>query len=232
MKRLLSVVLVSVMLLSVAIIPAFGFSDDAVRIYRRNFTDKYVKPYDAADGYYFYFEQYYHYADEASPDESEPDWVLVYAGDMSYTDGKVKKLVSDRVFFADESSSPFVFKYAVYDVKEDTFYDLDDSLLEKYEGLDEALRVEKAGAPLGDADMDKRLSVMDATQIQMAMARMLEFDAKDDLSEYSDLGGDVKYISDFDQDGVRSVMDATAIQFRIAKIGEDPEDPTEPTDMM
>lgn len=232
MKRLLSVVLVSVMLLSVAIIPAFGFSDDAVRVYRRNFTDKYVKPYDAADGYYFYFEQYYHYADEASPDESEPDWVLVYAGDMSYTDGKVKKLVNDRIFVADESSSPFVFKYAVYDVKEDTFYDLDDSLLEKYEGLDEALRVEKAGLPLGDADMDMRLSVMDATQIQMAMARMLEFDAKDDLSEYSDLGGDVKYISDFDQDGVRSVMDATAIQFRIAKIGEDPEDPTEPTDMM
>lgn len=232
MKRLLSVVLVSVMLLSVAIIPAFGFSDDAVRIYRRNFTDKYVKPYDAADGYYFYFEQYYHYADEASPDESEPDWVLVYAGDMSYTDGKVKKLVSDRVFFADESSSPFVFKYAVYDVKEDTFYDLDDSLLEKYEGLDEALRVEKAGAPLGDADMDERLSVMDATQIQMAMARMLEFDAKDDLSEYSDLGGDVKYISDFDRDGVRSVMDATAIQFRIAKIGEDPTEPTEPDEMM
>ncbi len=214
MKKLISFLLVLVLVLSVAMVSAFSFSDDSVRYYRKNFTDKYVEPYDAADGYYFYFEQYHHYEDENDPD-SEIDWVLVYAGDMSYTDGKVKQKIADRIFFADESSSPFTFKYAVYDVKEDEFYALEDALFDKYDGLKEAFLKEEAGVAglkIGDIDQDKKLTVLDATSIQRAAAQLEAFSAEDDLSDYTDCGGDQKFVSDFDGDGVRSVLDATGIQ--------------------
>lgn len=219
MKRLVSILIVVAMLLSVTTISAFGFSDDSVRYYRKNFTDKYVKPYDAADGYYFYFEQYHHYEDETNPD-SAIDWVLVYAGDMSYEQGKVKQVIADRIFFADESSSPFAFKYAVYDVKADEFYALEDLLFEKYDGLKEAFLKEEtgvAGLKIGDIDQDKKLTVMDATTIQRAVADLEAYSVEDDLSAYADLGGDLKYVSDFDQDGKRTILDATGIQIYVAQ---------------
>ncbi len=228
MKRFLSL-LIAVVILSTTMISALAFSDDSVRYYRKNFTDKYVKPYDAADGYYFYYEQYHHYQDETDPD-SMIDWVLVYAGDMSYTQGKVKQVVGNRVFYADESSSPFVFKYAVYDVKEDKFYPISNELFEKYDGLYEAFDNEEAGVAgmkLGDVDLDKKLTILDVTHIQRVCAQLETFSEADDLSAYKDLGGDQKYISDFDRDGVRSILDATGIQMHLAKNPEkeEPEDP-------
>ncbi|MBQ8860980.1 MAG: dockerin type I repeat-containing protein [Ruminococcus sp.] len=232
MKRLLSFVLVFAMIISVAVIPAFSFSDDSVRYYRKNFTDKYVKPYDAADGYYFYYEQYHHYIDENDPD-SEIDWVLVYAGDMSYEQGKVKQVVGRRIFFADESSSPFVFKYAVYDVEKNEFYPISDELFEKYDGLYDAFHREEAGVAgikIGDADFDKKLTVIDATVIQRAIAKISDFNEKDDLSEYQDCGGGLNYVSDFDRDGERTVLDATRIQRYLAQNPN--EEPTEDDDMM
>ncbi|MBQ8539153.1 MAG: hypothetical protein IJ433_05840 [Ruminococcus sp.] len=105
MKKFMCVLLTLIMILSVVIMPASAFSDDSQRLYRKNFTDKYVKPYDAADGYYFYFEQYYSY--ENNDPSGDIEWVLVYAGDMNYTDGKIKQVVGSRVFYADEASSPF-----------------------------------------------------------------------------------------------------------------------------
>ncbi|MBR2715977.1 MAG: hypothetical protein IKB73_07230 [Ruminococcus sp.] len=230
MKKLVSFVLIVVLLVTASVLPAMCFSDDSVRYYRKNFTDKYVKPYDAADGYYFYFEQYHHYVDENDPD-SEIDWVLVYAGDMNYTQGKVKQTVSNRIFLADESSSPFAFKYAVYDVKLNEFYPISDALFEKYDGLEEAFLKEEvgvAGLKIGDIDQDKKLTVLDATAIQRANAWLEDYKAEDDLSAYADLGGDLKYVSDFDRDGARSVMDATGIQLYLVEHPEiDNEDPSE-----
>lgn len=231
MKKL-SCILLVVVLLCASVVPAFAaFSDDSVRYFRKNFTSKYVKPFDAADGYYFYFEQYHHYVDDTDPD-SAIDWVLVYAGNMEYKQGKVKQAVGRRIFFADESSSPFVFKYAVYDVDRDEFYPINDELFDKYDGLEEALYREEvgvAGMKLGDADRDKKLTVLDATIIQRASAELAQFDAADDLSDYRDLGGSVTYISDFDRDGVRSVMDATGIQLYLV---EHPEIDDDDDDMM
>ena len=219
MKKFICLILAFVLMISVSVTPVFAmFSDDQVRIYRKNFTQKYIKPHDAADGYYFYFEQYYHYTDKT---QQEIEWVLVYGGDMSYTKGKCALVMGDRVFFADEKSSPFVFKYAVYDVKEDKFYDLSQNLLVKYEGLEEALRIEKAGTPFGDADFDSKLTVIDSTIIQRAVARVGKFDRRDDISSF---GSSVQYVSDFDKDGDRSVMDATGVQMAVAKMGVDPDD--------
>lgn len=229
MKKILSFVLIFVITISLSAVTFASFSDDSVRIYRKNFTDKYINPYDAADGYYYYFEEYYHYTDET---ESKIDWVLVYAGDMSYTNTRAKKLVDKRIFIEEKTSNPFPFKYAVYDVKEDEFYEIDDSLLTKYDGLSKALRIAKAGLPLGDVDGDKILTVIDAAEIQLCMAELKQFKDSDDISSYQDMGGQLKYISDFDNDGVRTVMDASAIQIYLVNEGTDIIEPTEPDEMM
>ena len=220
MKKFLCLLL-AMMLLIMSVVPTLALSDDSVRYYRKNFTSKYVKPYDAADGYYFYYEQYHHYVGD------DIDWVLVYAGDMSYKAGKVKQVVGEMIFFADESSSPFVFKYAVYDVKKDEFYPISNALFDKYDGLYEAFHNEETGIGgymIGDADMDKVLSVMDATLIQLSLVGLSDFNENDDLSAYKNIDGDLKYVSDYDRDGVRSVMDATGIQYYIVN-NPTPEDP-------
>lgn len=165
MKKILCIVLTLIVVFTACLTSVSAFSDDSIRLYRKSFTDKYVKPYDAADGYYFYFEQHYGYENNNS--DGDIEWVLVYAGDMSYQKGKFKQVVSSRVFYSDEISSPFKFKYAVYDVKADEFYDLSDELIAKYDGLYDALIDENAGVPLGDADMDKELSILDATQFRL-----------------------------------------------------------------
>lgn len=221
MKKFMCVLLTLIMILSVVIMPASAFSDDSQRLYRKNFTDKYVKPYDAADGYYFYFEQYYSY--ENNDPSGDIEWVLVYAGDMNYTDRKIKQVVGSRVLYADDASSPFKFKYAVYDVKEDMFYDLSDELILKYDGLNDALIVENAGVSLGDADMDRELSIMDATQIQLACAKLAEFDDNDALPEYVDCGDNFTYISDINRDGERNIMDATGVQIHLVEHPQKPE---------
>ena len=218
MKRTVALILCIITIALVAIVPAnAAFSDDSVRYFRKNFTSKYVKPYDAADGYYFYFEQYHHYADETDPD-SEIDWVLVYGGNMSYTDGKIKQAVGRRILLENEASTPFAFRYAVYDVAKDEYYPIDEALFDKYEGLEQAFYQEDvgpSGMKLGDADRDKKLTVLDATIMQRVAAQLQEFDKEDDISDYKDMGGNIDYISDFDRDGTRSVMDATGLQVYI-----------------
>lgn len=228
MKKIISIVLTLIIVLTSCVMSVSAFSDDSPRLYRKNFTDKYVKPYDAADGYYFYFEQYYGY--ENNDPEASIEWVLVYAGDMSYKKGKIKQVVASRVFYSDEISSPFKFKYAVYDVKADEFYDLSDELIEKYDGLYDALINENAGVPLGDADVDKELSILDATQIQLACARMTRFDENDALSEYTDCDGNFTYISDINRDGERDIMDATGVQMHLVEHPQKPD--SDPDDMM
>lgn len=215
MKKILSFVLVAILLVTIAV-PAFSaFSDDEIKLYRRKFTEKYISDYDAADGYYVYHELYYHYVNESTPD-GEIDWVLVFCSDMRYTKIDIKQVVGDRVLIDDVQSSPFAFRYAVYDVKEDVFVAVSDEALEKYEGLDKALDEENIGILIGDADRDKILTVLDATQIQKAEAQIIEYSEADDLREYNDCGGDLAYITDFDRDGIRTVLDATSIQKKLA----------------
>ena len=228
MKKILCIVLTLIVVFTACLTSVSAFSDDSIRLYRKSFTDKYVKPYDAADGYYFYFEQYYGY--ENNDPDGDIEWVLVYAGDMSYQKGKFKQVVGSRVFYSDEISSPFKFKYAVYDVKADEFYDLSDELIAKYDGLYEALIDENAGVPLGDADMDKELSILDATQIQLACARITKFDENDALTEYTDCESGFTYISDINRDGERDIMDATGVQLYLVEHPQKPD--FGPDDMM
>ena len=59
---------------------------------------------------------------------------------------------------------------------------------------------------LGDVDRDGEISVIDATELQMYMAKKVE------------LSSEQIPLSDTDKDGEISVLDATAIQMYMAKI--------------
>ena len=91
-----------------------------------------------------------------------------------------------------------------------------------YPGLSEAITVIYTSKQIGDIDGDKKLSVIDATVIQQALAGVVEFPVSDacEVSEDTDWRArgltKLNYFSDFDKDGERTVMDATAIQMHLA----------------
>lgn len=60
---------------------------------------------------------------------------------------------------------------------------------------------------IGDVDGDSELSIMDATEIQMVIAKL--------KPSFDD---NIKAITDVDNDGELSILDATAIQLKLAKI--------------
>ena len=110
---------------------------------------------------------------------------------------------------------PFHTGYAIYDAQLNEIIDIEKADISKYPDFEKGLEEARVGNPFGDADMDSKLTVMDATFIQRALAQMCEFSKFDD-TYYKVDGVVLKYISDFDRDGERTVMDATAIQHKLA----------------
>lgn len=204
--------------------PEPGFGDIPVNYYEDRFVEEYVGTFEGFTPDYYYDELYYHY-----DENGKRDWVLVNATNMTASPWEVQETVADRVFYNASEIHPFNFGYGVYDVENDCFAGLTNKILEKYDGLYDAMVELKIGIPLGDADSDRVLSVMDATFIQRAEAQLVEYDRFDCLYGYGSIGGfEVKYISDFNLDGERNVLDATAIQRKIARVDEgDVEDPGE-----
>ncbi|MBR2715976.1 MAG: hypothetical protein IKB73_07225 [Ruminococcus sp.] len=220
MKKIVSLFLVMVMILAMSLIPAYAAQNliEGEFLYEYKFVEEYIEPNAWVDeDIYIYNERYYHHVDENDP-ESEIDWVYVNAYSNMVMDWLVKTMVADRIFYDYNESIPFSFGDAIYDVKNECFVELGNGMLDKYDGLREMLEELNIGDKLGDADRDGKLTVMDATYIQMVSAGMCEYDAKDDIREFYALGDAVDYISDFDRDGERTVMDATAIQMKLAGI--------------
>lgn len=198
-----------------------GYGDIPVNYYEDRFVEEYVGTFEGFTPEYYYDELYYH-CDE----NGKRDWVLVYATNLTASPWEVQETVADRIFFNAAEIHPFNFGYGVYDVENDCFAGLTNKILEKYDGLYDAMVELKIGIPLGDADDDRVLSVMDATFIQRAEAQLVEYGRFDCLYGFGSIGGfEVKYVSDFNLDGERNILDATAIQRKIAKINvEDVED--------
>ncbi len=163
-----------------------------------------------------YIELYYHYTDLDNL-HGEIDWALIRAS-RQYTQPSFSAVVmGDRVLYTDSIYSPFWYTYGIYDAKKDTFVPIIyDDILTEYDGLAECLNSLRIGYPLGDADLDNKLSILDATYIQRALAKLCDFKNKDDISGFST--DDQKYISDINRDGKRTILDATAIQFKLAKL--------------
>lgn len=187
------------------------------------FEDTFKKQYysDHPDEYQYasYSELYYHHTDENDP-QSEIDWVLVNASGNMCMPWLVKAIVGDRVFYSYNQYTMYSFRLGVYDVKDGKFYELTDNNYSKYNDVLDVLDKLRLGNPIGDADHDGTLSILDATQIQLVQAQLAQYNSKDDVTSFYCLtdGKDIDYISDIDGDGVVSVMDATAIQLKLAQL--------------
>ncbi len=220
-KRIIALAITLIMLLSAVTIIEVGavnHAPDKDYLFLDDFDAKHgVYKYPDSVNYY-YDELYYHYVDENDPN-SEIDWAIVYALAYATSEMGIKTIVADRVL-ATRHDAWYGYGWALYDAETKDFVAIDKVDLSKYEGFVKGLEEAKIGNPLGDANLDGELTVLDATYIQRALAGLCEFDSRDDLSEYLSRNADIPldYISDMDGDGERSIFDATAIQMKLAKV--------------
>ena len=194
------------------------------------FEDEFLEAYSygqylSLSKIHYYEELYYHYNDS-----NEVDWALIAQCSYNSPPWNYHTIYKDRILMNGDYS-PFSFTYGVYDVNEDKFYDIlkNDFDFSKYDGLEKAFDDVKPGYPIGDADFDKELTILDATLIQRALAGLCDFHNDDAIYTYTSAwqNGSLKYMSDFDRDDERTIMDATEIQKKLAGLDKEPVENTE-----
>ena len=220
MKKLSSFVLVLILIMGITIIPALAQNVyDGEYLFENQFVDEYVY---GESHEYVYRELYVHRVDEKDA-KSDADWVLVEATTQEPMPIVLMGIQNDRYMHTGGEFYPFAFGYAVYDVQADEFISIQNVDFEEYDGLVDALDENKIGVPMGDADGDYRLTILDATFIQRALAKLCEFSYRDEI--YVPLDGVlIKHITDFNKDGYRNILDATTIQLKLAQVDEEPVD--------
>ncbi len=227
MKRIVSILLVCVMLLSLTTVSVSSASSFRGWFYteccKQLIGQRYGEPR-------YYREIYYHYEEPNDTDSTNIDWALVECYILRLEDltdtvyGPMYTVVDNVLLYIGRyyiEIMPFASGYAVYDARKNKFTDLCDVNVDDFEGLSEYLRTSMRGRPVGDVDQDGVLSILDATQIQMNLAGLSEFSDSDYVYKtYTWVTGkrSVKYISDYDRDGERTVLDATTIQMKLAKV--------------
>ena len=221
MKKIISTVLVFILVLSVSVVSAFSESivtpdaDDELL-----FVDKFEEQYkDYFSGFFpieNYKEKMYHY-----DSNDNIDWALVRF--MFMEGARNEYAVFGDMVYLGSCGAPLVTGYAIYDAKQQKFFDLiefDD--FSQFDGLDDYLCSVKRIRPIGDINKDFKLTVLDATGIQRALAKLDVYPDFDDLQANSFWNArndnELKYVTDANRDGVRSILDATAIQRKLAKL--------------
>ncbi len=127
-------------------------------------------------------------------------------------------IFGDYLLYENAVYSPAQFPYYIYSYDEQKFYSLEEAWSKDIDGLDmvftDYLCPTKSAYIIGDADNDNKLSVMDATTIQMAQAGTIKL--YDNVYGKCYYGNEISCRNDVDRDGERSVLDATAIQMKLA----------------
>lgn len=151
------------------------------------------------------------------------EWMLVQAyvdlpaegEDYRYMKIGSERIGSCRVLRSFKAGAQkYVYGLFIYDMTEDTFTPIEEANFSKYDDPEYTMGVDweicrlYLGSRLGDADMDKEITVIDATAIQKYKANLKK-------ANKISLGA-----ADFDGDGVVSVIDATRIQKSLANIEE------------
>ena len=213
MKKLVCIFLCVLMIFGLLVVSAnaeVSTPTDTEYLFKERFLETRVNPSTKSLEYY---EVEYHY-DETN----NIDWALLYADYYWGAPLTTYVIVGDRVATYGEDNIPTTF-YWVYDVKKDEFFDICKIQWDDYEGLEPAIAELKIGRPIGDADFDNELTILDATFIQQVASKLCEYNYADSIDDRFTCQGDEKiaYVSDFDRDGERTVMDATAIQMKLAK---------------
>ena len=209
MKKIICILLATMMLMSILLVPAYAQEiEDSEYLYEDAFVEEYVGDREVS---WHYEEVYYHYTGDETI-----DWCLI-KGEAS--EGAAAAVLflkfEDFILRSPSLCYPFDMKYAVYDVKKDEFVDLVDDYdkLSEYDGLIDVLRNLNYAMPLGDTNHDNEITILDATRIQRDVAQILRL-----YDEYSDQRGVTGRFSDYNNDGETTILDATAIQMKLAKV--------------
>lgn len=221
MKRFLAVLLSLSLLLGVGVTAAYA-DEKPMERYEARFKQiaaSYTWGEDDFDYFYHEIADYYSELTDPAAEGAEPDWVLVNAWGPAKEPWYTYTMVGDRVLLG-SGSFPFGHDYGIYDVRRDTFTSLESAWQwGAYPELHRIVEENKLGYPVGDADMDHELTVLDATRIQRIIADLaepLENDSWPGWYPYANLN----YISDYDRDGERTVLDATGVQRKLADLEE------------
>lgn len=197
--------------------------NDLDRMTANRYESSFRTAYPFSIDLYSYDEIYYHHSYEELYDHQgrwdSVDWALVRTKAFEWTalDGESYGVFDEIVVYGAEYY-PFSLGFGVYDVAKDAFYSIEEAWNKGYDGLHDVfvlLAPQYAYTkPLGDADSDGELTIIDVTHIQRFLAGMeeLENDEWAFLHITHDFGPAMKYLSDFDCDGEREIIDATRIQ--------------------
>lgn len=238
MKRIISVLLAAVLLLTAVPITAGAAKDTAVEQKFRLLLDDYDFQPDC-DGN-LPLRQRDHYYELAQYPQTDPDWVL-FSGGATYDawDADTESMcatLGNKLVYVDKAGAPFKLNYGVYDTKSGLFYDLLDAWNMDFENLRDvwnALPPTGYGlggvyaSPrfltflIGDADEDGEVTILDATHIQRGIADLGDIEAMEtiDLAKRPLLRGTkIRCSADFDRDGDITILDATRIQRDIADL--------------
>ncbi len=206
MKKLISIILIVVVLLSL-----FSFTTFAENLY--GCKDAFYEEYNITangDKYLIYNE-----LGEMDVDYDDAmDFVMLYAEFPLGEDAVTAISMGERFIINYHISHPFEFGYGFFDLETREFIPLSEEFLNEYPMTYDYLDEFDVGEQYGDADCDGELTVLDATFIQRALASIEEFTYQEYLRDWG-LGS--RRRSDFDDDYKVTVMDATAIQHKLAK---------------
>ncbi len=120
-----------------------------------------------------------------------------------------------------EGACLYPYALFVYDAAQDTFFPIEKVNPDDYAGILDAMDALKVGRPLGDADGDKDLTILDATAIQRDIAELSKLPQNDTYTlEVNAVPWPCYAYSDADRDGETTVMDATRIQRMIADLDD------------
>ena len=174
-----------------------------------------------AEGKYFYqpLYEYYNEGDENVTEDSVPDYVLIYAGQMIASPVLAYGKYGDYIVSTGGYYAPYALGYCVYIPEEGVVLDLREAYNQELENIAAVFSDYKLGTLIGDVNNDGKLNVKDATFIQKCLAEIVIFGADDKIDGICEDGSkEVFYISDFNCDGKRNIKDATAIQKYLAEI--------------
>ncbi|MBQ6626933.1 MAG: dockerin type I repeat-containing protein [Ruminococcus sp.] len=211
MKKLVSILLVVVMLISIISINAYALSPLPPEDYVKRYFKQLYSKIDTVENLSFTNGCRY----LSTNFTTNIDYVLVeYNSKNAVQDDYFNRFGNNNEYYEYCETTNLLFESGLsifagriyYDYHDDDFYSLEDIATTNPEIIDMIIDkqfTERVGY-IGDVDKDGEISVIDATEIQRHIAR---------LNVLS-----IEQIADVDRDGETTVFDATAIQMKLAKI--------------
>ena len=211
MKKIVSILLVVVMLISIISINAYALSPLPADYYVKRYFKQLYSKIDTVENLSFTNGCRYLSANFTT----NIDYVLVeYNSKNAVQDDYFNRFGNNNEYYEYCETTNLLFESGLsifagrsyYDCQDDDFYSLEDIATTNPEIIDMIIDkqfTQRVGY-IGDVDKDGEISVIDATEIQRHIAR---------LNVLS-----VEQIADVDRDGGTTVFDATAIQMKLAKI--------------